>query len=294
MALTWICRGHRFAIDRQPLVMGIVNVTPDSFSDGGRFADPAAAVDHALALAAEGADILDVGGESTRPGAAPVSESDELARVLPVVAALARRTTVPLSVDTMKASVARRCLDAGAAVINDISGLTADPALPGVVAAAGAGVVVMHMQGTPETMQVNPTYADVVGEVAAFLEARLHALAGAGISPHAVCLDPGIGFGKTLDHNLALLAHLDAVARLGRPVCLGVSRKGFIGKLCDRDAGGRMPGSLAVGCIAAARGTAHVLRVHDVAATRDAVVLLDAIDRSRRPPAASGTIPAAP
>ena len=294
MALAWHCRGHRFTIGTRPLVVGIVNVTPDSFSDGGRFADPSAAVDHALSLVAAGADLLDIGGESTRPGAAPVSEADELARVLPVVAALAKRTTVPLSIDTMKAAVAQRRLDAGAAIVNDVSGLTADPAMPAAVAAAGAGVVVMHMQGTPQVMQVNPTYGDVVAEVAGFLEARLHALADAGISPDAVCLDPGIGFGKTLDHNLTLLAHLDAVARLGRPVCLGVSRKGFIGQLCGRAAGERLAGSLAVACIAAARGAAHVLRVHDVAATRDAAVLLDAIDRSRRKPAGAGTIPAAP
>ena len=290
MALVWHCGGHRFAIGTLPLVMGIVNVTPDSFSDGGRFADPAAAIDHGLSLVAEGADILDVGGESTRPGAAPVPEADELARVLPVVAGLAQRTTTPLSVDTMKAAVARRCLDAGAAIVNDVSGLTADPDMPAAVAEAGAGVVVMHMQGTPQTMQVKPTYGDVVAEVAGFLEARLRSLADVGISPDAVCLDPGIGFGKTLDHNLALLAHLDSVARLGRPVCLGVSRKGFIGKLCGRERDDRLAGSLAVACFAAARGTAHVLRVHDVAATRDAAVLLGAIDRSRRGPTTPGTI----
>jgi len=290
MALLWNCRGYRFTIGTRPLVMGIVNVTPDSFSDGGRFLDPSAAIDHALALAAEGADILDVGGESTRPGAAVVSVEDELARVLPVVGELGKRTALPLSVDTTKAEVARRALDAGAAIVNDVSGLTADPAMPAVVAAAGAGVVVMHMQGTPQTMQQNPTYCDVVAEVAGYLEARLHDLAAVGISPDAVCLDPGIGFGKTLDHNLALLAHLDVVAAIGRPVCLGVSRKGFIGKLCGRDRADRGAGSLAVACVAAARGTAHVLRVHDVAATRDAVVLLDAIDRSRRAAAADGTI----
>lgn len=294
MALAWHCRGHRFTIGTRPLVMGIVNVTPDSFSDGGRFFDPAAAIDHALALAADGADILDIGGESTRPGAPAVSEPDELARVLPVVEGLAKRTAVALSVDTTKAAVAQHCLDAGAAIVNDVSGLTADAAMPALVAAAGAGVVVMHMQGTPQTMQRNPTYGDVVAEVVGYLETRLHALAAVGIPPEAVCLDPGIGFGKTLDHNLELLAHLDAVARLGRPVCLGVSRKGFIGTLCGREAADRGAGSLAVACVASARGSAHVLRVHDVAATRDAVVMLDAIDRSRRPAAAPGTIPTPP
>jgi len=294
MSHLWHVRGHRFTIGTRPLVMGVVNVTPDSFSDGGRFLDPSAAIDHALALAADGADVLDVGGESTRPGAPVVSEVDELARVLPVVAGLAKCTAVPLSVDTMKAAIARRCLDAGAAIVNDVSGLTADADMPAVVAAAGAGVVVMHMQGTPQTMQQNPTYDDVVGEVVAYLEARLHALSAVGIPPDAVCLDPGIGFGKTLDHNLALLAHLDVVAAIGRPVCLGVSRKGFIGKLCGREPADRGAGSLAVACFAAARGAAHVLRVHDVAATRDAVVLLDAIDRSRRAIVATGTIPTPP
>lgn len=294
MALAWHCRGHRFTIGTRPLVMGIVNVTPDSFSDGGRYLDPSAAIDQALALAAEGADILDIGGESTRPGAPVVSAEDERARVLPVVAGLARRTALPLSVDTTKAAVAQSCLDGGAAIINDVSGLTADAAMPGVVAAAGAGVVVMHMQGTPQTMQVNPTYDDVVAEVAGYLEARLHTLAAVGIPPEGVCLDPGIGFGKSLDHNLTLLAHLDAVAALGRPVCLGVSRKGFIGRLCGREAADRGAGSLAVVCVAAARGSAHVLRVHDVAATRDAMVMLDAIDRSRRASADPGTIPTPP
>ncbi|MFO0801233.1 MAG: dihydropteroate synthase [Gemmataceae bacterium] len=291
MALVWACRGHRFTIGPRPLVMGIVNVTPDSFSDGGRFLDPTAAIDHGLKLAAEGADVLDIGGESTRPGAAAVSEADELARVLPVVAGLAKRTALPLSVDTTKAEVARHCLDVGASIVNDVSGLTADAAMPGVVAATRAGVVVMHMRGAPKTMQQNPIYRDVVAEVAGYLEARLHALAAVGISPDAVCLDPGIGFGKTLDHNLTLLAHLDAIAAPGRPVCLGVSRKKFIGTLCGREPADRTAGSLAVAAIAATRGTAHVLRVHDVAATRDAVVLLDAINRARRPEPAGGTIP---
>jgi dihydropteroate synthase len=294
MALVWACRGHTFVIGRRPLVMGIVNVTPDSFSDGGRYFDPTTAIEHGLKLVADGADVLDVGGESTRPGAAPVSEAEELSRVVPVVEGLAKRIAVPLSVDTMKAAVARRCLDAGAAIVNDVSGVTADPDMPGVVGDAGAGVIVMHMQGIPATMQMNPTYADVVGDVSTYLETRLHALAAVGISPDAVCLDPGIGFGKTLEQNLALLAHLDVVAALGRPVCLGVSRKGFIGKLCGRDVVGRDAGSLAVASFAAARGAAHLLRVHDAAGARDAAVLLDAIDRSRHAPAAGGTIPSRP
>ncbi|MBX9579495.1 MAG: dihydropteroate synthase [Gemmataceae bacterium] len=282
LPLVWLCCGRRLEVGRRPLVMGVVNVTPDSFSDGGRYFDPAAGIDHGLQLAADGADILDVGGESTRPGSQPIPLDEELRRVVPVVEGLAKRTTVPISVDTSKAEVARRCLDAGAAIVNDVTGLRGDPALPGVVAAAGAGVVVMHMQGAPATMQQAPQYTDVVAEVGAFFQERLHALAAAGITPDAVCLDPGIGFGKTLDHNLELLADLGAFRGLNRPVCLGVSRKGFIGAVTGRPGGERLAGSLAVACFAAARGQAHVLRVHDVAATRDAVALLDAIDRHRR------------
>ena len=275
--LVWQCRDHRIAIGRRPLVMGIVNVTPDSFSDGGKFADPTAAIEHGLCLAAEGADILDVGGESTRPGSGPISTAEEVRRVVPVVGGLAGRTRALISVDTSKSEVAQRCLDAGAAIINDVTGLRGDPDMSAVAATAGAGVVVMHMQGNPATMQADPHYTDVVAEVAGFFEERLHALAAAGISPDAVCLDPGIGFGKALDHNLALLANLGAFARFGRPVCLGVSRKGFIGTLCNRAVAERGPGSLAVACFAAARGTAQVLRVHDVGPTRDAAVLLEAI-----------------
>src|SRR5262249_31614618 len=185
------------------------------------------------------------------------------------------------SVDTMKPEVARGCLDAGAVIVNDVAGFR-DPQMAAVAAESGAGVVVMHVQGTPTTMQTNPHYADVVREVGEVFEERLHVLAKAGISPEAVCLDPGIGFGKKLEHNLELLANLGAFARFGRPVCLGVSRKGFIGTLCGREVAERMPGSLAVACFAAARGHAHVLRVHDVAPTCDAAVLLAAIDRYRR------------
>jgi len=280
--LVWSCRGHRLDLARRPLVMGILNVTPDSFSDGARFLDPAAAVAHGLKLAADGADILDVGGESTRPGSQPVPPEEELRRVLPVVAELSKRTAALISVDTTKAEVARHCLAAGAAIVNDVTGLRGDPDMPAVAAESGAGVVVMHMQGTPATMQHDPHYADVVGEVAAFLQERLHALAAAGISPEAVCLDPGIGFGKALDHNLELLANLGALRRLGRPVCLGVSRKRFLGTVCGRELRDRDPGSLAVACFAAARGEAHVLRVHDVAPARDAALLLEAIDKHRR------------
>jgi len=277
----WQLRDRVITFDQRPLVMGIVNVTPDSFSDGGHFLDTSAAVEHGLKLVAEGADILDVGGESTRPGADAIPVKEELRRVVPVVTALARRTQAIISVDTMKPQVARQCLVAGAAIINDVAGFR-DPELVRVVAEQRAAVIVMHMQGTPQTMQVNPQYADVVREVGEFFEERLRGLAKSGIPPEAVCLDPGIGFGKTFDHNLELLANLGEFARFDRPVCLGVSRKGFIGKLTGREKHERMPGSLAVACFAAARNEAHLLRVHDVAATRDAAVLLEAINRSRR------------
>jgi dihydropteroate synthase len=280
-ALRWHIRDRVIEFGRKPLVMGIVNVTPDSFSDGGPFFDRERAVDHALQLVAEGADILDLGGESTRPGATPVPLDEELRRVVPVVAEVAKRTIIPISVDTMKAEVARQCLMAGAAIINDVAGLR-DPAMIAAAAQHKAGVIVMHMQGTPPTMQDEPRYDDVVSEVGAFFEERLKTLAESGIPREAVCLDPGISFGKTQEHNLELLANLGALGRFARPVCLGVSRKGMIGILCGRSRSERMPGSLAIACIAAARGQAHVLRVHDVAPTRDAAVLLDAIDRHRR------------
>lgn len=279
--LPWHLGDRVIEFGRRPLVMGILNVTPDSFSDGGWFHDHAAAVGHGLRLVAEGADILDVGGESTRPGAEPVSEAEELRRVVPVVAELVNRTRVPVSVDTMKPAVARACLEAGAQVVNDVAGFR-DPEMVRVAAEQRAGVVVMHMLGTPQTMQAGPRYTDVVREVGGFFEERLRVLEGSGIPPAAVCLDPGIGFGKNLDHNLDLLANLGAFARFGRPVCLGVSRKGFIGTLCGREKHERLAGSLAVVCFAAARREAHVLRAHDVAETRDAAVLLDAIDHHRR------------
>jgi dihydropteroate synthase len=280
-ARVWHIRDRTLTIGLRPLVMGIVNVTPDSFSDGGEWFDVSAAIAHALKLAEWGADVLDIGGESTRPGAEPVSTEEELRRVVPVVAEIARRTAVPISVDTMKAAVARACLEAGAAIVNDVSGFR-DPAMIDVAKEFRAGVIVMHMRGAPPTMQHDPTYSDVVTEVTRYLQERLRVLGECGIPPEAVCLDPGIGFGKTTAHNLELLANLSSVAALGRPVCLGVSRKGFIGKWCGRELTERDAGSLAVACFAAARGTVHVLRVHDVPGTRDAAILLEAIDHHRR------------
>jgi dihydropteroate synthase len=264
-----------------PLVLGVVNVTPDSFSDGGRFRANELAVAHGLGLVREGADLLDVGGESSRPGASPVGLQEELDRVVPVVRELVARVGVPLSVDTCKAEVARQALTAGAHVVNDITALRGDPGMAAVVRDFKAGVILMHMQGTPATMQANPTYADVVGEVEAFLEERLQAAADLGIAREQVVLDPGIGFGKTAEHNLRLLAHLQRLGRLGRPVCLGVSRKGFLGKLLGREVGQRLAGSLAAVCFALAHHAAQIVRVHDVAETRDAVALFARLEQDR-------------
>jgi dihydropteroate synthase len=277
--LVWKLRDRVIEFGRRPLVMGIVNVTPDSFSDGGQFFDPEAAVAHAERLLVAGADILDIGGESTRPDATPVTLEEEGRRVLPVIERLAGRALI--SLDTMKPELARLALERGVPIINDVSGLR-DPEMIRVAAEHRAGVVVMHMLGTPQTMQHDPRYGDVVREVGDYFEERLRVLEESGIAREAVCLDPGIGFGKTLDHNLELLANLGAFARFGRPICLGVSRKGFIGQVCGRPRHDRMAASLAVACFAAARGEAHVLRVHDVAETRDAALLIDAIDGHRR------------
>ncbi len=281
--LPWLCRGRALAVGPRPLVMGIVNVTPDSFSDGGRFFDPAAAVEHGLRLAAEGADLLDVGGESTRPGSESVPLDEELRRVVPVVRALAAKVPLPISVDTSKAEVARQCLDAGASIINDVTGLRGDPEMPAAVRKFGAGAVVMHMQGTPATMQRDPRYDDVVREVGNFFAERLETLSAAGIAPEAVALDPGIGFGKTQEHTLRLLANLDEYGRFDRPVCLGVSRKGVLGLISGRSRAERMPGSVAVAVSCATRNPALVLRVHDVGPTRDAALIIEAIETRRSP-----------
>jgi dihydropteroate synthase len=266
-----------WSIGPRPLVMGIVNVTPDSFSDGGRFATPDAAVNHGVRLAAEGADLLDIGGESSRPGSKPVPPDEELARVIPVVRGLAARVNVPISVDTTKAEVARQALLAGASIINDISAGRGDPDMIGVVRDAGAAVVLMHMQGTPETMQQNPTYTDVVREVRDFLAERVQAWVTAGVPAERIAVDPGIGFGKTSGHNLELLRNLDALLDIGRPILLGVSRKGFLGRLTGRPVTDRVAASLAAACFCVSRGAAHILRVHDVAATADAASVLGAL-----------------
>jgi dihydropteroate synthase len=270
-ALVWHVRGRQLTFTR-PLVMGIVNVTPDSFSDGGRYLGVTAAVEHVLRLAEEGADILEIGGESTRPGSQPVSLDEEIGRVVPVVEEFTRRVDVPVSVDTSKAEVARLALSAGAAIVNDVTAMIGDPAMPAVVRNSGAGVILMHMRGTPATMQQGPEYPEgVLATLDRFFQSRLQDLPGLGIAAESAVLDPGIGFGKTAAHNWEILADLGRFGRFDRPVCLGVSRKGLFGKLLDRPVDQRLAASLAVACAAMARGSAHILRVHDVAATRDAV-----------------------
>ena len=250
--------------------MGIVNVTPDSFSDAGLFLDPDAAIEHGLRLADEGAGILDVGGESTRPGAEPVPEQEELDRVLPVVEALAgagRR----VSIDTTKLEVARAALGAGATLVNDVSAFRFSPDMAGLVASAGVDCCLMHMLGEPRTMQADPRYEDVVSEVKAFLEERLAFATAEGVPEQRIWLDPGIGFGKTVEHNLELLRRLDEIVAIGRPVVVGTSRKSFLGKLAGgRPEGERLPGTIATNVLALERG-ASVFRVHDVAPVADAL-----------------------
>lgn len=247
--------------------MGIVNVTPDSFSDGNRFFSPDAAIAHGMDLVAQGADILDVGGESTRPGALPVAPQEELRRVLPVIEALASRVPIPVSIDTRHEEVAMAAVQAGAAIVNDIEAGRSQPGMWRVVRDVGAGYVCMHMQGEPATMQQSPSYADVVSEVSHFLAARLGELASFGINPDCVAIDPGIGFGKNLAHNLALLRALPALVAIGPPVLLGVSRKGFIGELTDApDMRDRIEGGLAC-ALHAARCGVRIIRTHDVAET---------------------------
>ena len=255
-------------------IMGVINVTPDSFSDGGRYLDGAAAVAHGLELEAEGAAILDVGGESTRPGAAPVPESQELRRVIPVIEGLiAGGSRAQISIDTSKAGVAVRALHAGASLVNDVTALRADPKMAGVVADAGAECCLMHMLGDPRTMQRNPSYADVVLDVRSFLEERMAFAASAGIAVERIMLDPGIGFGKTVEHNLELLRRLDELVALGRPVVIGTSRKSFLGRLTGREApDDRVAATVATNVLAYERG-ARVFRVHDVAPVRDALTV---------------------
>jgi len=267
-----------FELGKRTLIMGVVNVTPDSFSDGGKFLEADQAVAQGEALARAGADLLDVGGESSRPGAAPVGPEEELRRVLPVVKRLRASTGVPISIDTTKAAVAGEALAAGATLVNDISGLSADPGILAVVAKSKAALCVMHMQGTPQTMQAAPRYQDVVEEVLAFLHGAAGRAVEAGLSPERVLVDPGIGFGKTAGHNLALLRRLGDFRQLGHPVLVGTSRKSFLGALSGgKPAAERLWATLGSLAAVAALGGADVVRVHDAAEARDALAVADAV-----------------
>jgi dihydropteroate synthase len=275
----WRVGEHAIDCSERTLVMGIVNVTPDSFSDGGRFVDPDAAAAHARRLIEDGADIVDVGGESTRPGSDPVLADEERRRVVPVVERLAETTTVPVSIDTRKAEVAAAALEAGAAIVNDVSAGT-DPEMFDVVRERDAAIVLMHMKGDPKTMQEAPHYDDVVGEVHEFLRERIEAAAFAGVDPERIAIDPGIGFGKDLEQNLRLMHRIDALLDLGRPIVVGPSRKRFIGVLLDVPENERVEGTAGAVAWMVARGT-HVVRVHDVKQIGRVVRIVDAIAGAR-------------
>jgi dihydropteroate synthase len=273
------CREKTLPLGSKVLIMGILNVTPDSFSDGGRFLDPVLAVDQAQKMIAEGTDIIDIGGESTRPGASYVSEEEEIARIRPIVEALGKGTDVPLSIDTQKASVAQVALDCGASIVNDVSALQDDCRMAQVVQESGAGVVLMHRQGSSATMQEAPQYKDVVGEVKSFLSKRVALARSMGISPDRIIIDPGIGFGKTCYHNLKILANIGEFLQLEQPLMIGLSRKAFIGELTGKPVTEREMGNAAAIATAVWQG-AHILRVHDVAAMKDAIQVAQALRNS--------------
>jgi dihydropteroate synthase len=277
MKSIWRIQGIDHDLSKRGMIMGIVNVTPDSFSDGGRFLDTGRAVEHALKLISEGADILDIGGESTRPGAEPVEAAEELRRVLPVIRAVRSETKTLISIDTMKASVARAAVEAGADIINDVTGLRGDPAMLRAATECDAGLVIMHMIGTPQTMQKLPQYDDVVREVQTYFEARLHSLENAGISPERIVLDPGFGFGKTLEHNISLMRSLPELSVDERPLLVGVSRKSIIGRLLEaEDLEDRDWPTVALTAHARELG-ARVVRVHDVKPNVHAMRMTEAI-----------------
>jgi dihydropteroate synthase len=271
----------KYVFPRPALVMGIVNVTPDSFSDGGQFLETGAAVAHAFRLTEQGADIIDIGGESTRPHAAPVTEAEELRRVIPVIERLSGQLPVPISIDTMKPGVARAAIQAGASIVNDVGANRQDEAMWRVVAEAGAGYVAMHMQGTPQTMQNNPAYIDVVHEVHEFFFDRIRRLSDCGVPPERVILDPGIGFGKAHGHNMQLLGELARFTDLERPLLIGVSRKSFLGKFSGAEIPSRLPAALACVCLAVEAG-AQIVRAHEVAETVATIRAAEAIIGSRR------------
>lgn len=274
----WAVRDRTFSTSGRTLIMGVVNVTPDSFSDGGRFGSTDRAVEHGRQLYADGADLVDVGGESSRPGADPVAAKEEIRRVVPVISGLAE-ADVPVSVDTSKSEVAAAALEAGAVAVNDITAFS-HPDMASLVAAAGCGAVLMHMQGTPRNMQDEPTYDDVVAEVRTYLLERAAAVEALGVARESICIDPGIGFGKAQHHNLLLLAHLDELVATGYPVLIGTSRKSFLGRIVEEpDPTERDVATAATVAIAASRGAA-IVRVHNVEMTRQAVLIADAIVRS--------------
>ena len=272
----WQCRQQTIVLGPRTLVMGIVNVTPDSFSDGGQFFDPERAISHALKMLHDGADILDFGAESTRPGAQPVSPEEQLRRLAPVIQQIRTQTQALISIDTCSSIVAREMLKLGVDIINDISALRVDEALGEVVARYRAGLVLMHMLGMPATMQVNPVYTDVVKEVKEFLHERMDYAQRCGVPAECIVLDPGIGFGKSVEHNLRLIAHAGELGELGRPVLSGVSRKSFIGRILGLEAHERLEGTLAAVAASVLNG-ARIVRVHDVKETRRAIDVLDAI-----------------
>jgi len=276
--LTRQVKGRLLEFSDHPLIMGVVNVTPDSFFDGGRFFDAAAAVAHALRLVEEGADLLDIGAESTRPGADVVNEAEECRRAIPVVTAVAKAVTIPVSIDTSKAAVARAALDAGASLVNDVTALRGDSAMADLIAKAGAGIVLMHMQGTPRTMQQAPRYDDVVVEISEFFEERISFATAHGIARRQIILDPGIGFGKLLGHNLTVLAQLNQFLQFDCPLMVGVSQKAFLGKLVNRPVQERQWATAAAVAMAVDRG-AGIIRVHDVRAMKDVVQVAAAVSR---------------
>lgn len=272
----WLIRGKEYRLGLFPWLMGIVNATPDSFSDGGQFFVPSAAVAHALQLAADGAEVLDIGGESTRPGSQPVAEREELRRVIPVIESLRDQTDRLISIDTTKAKVAREAIAAGADIVNDVSGCRFDPNMPAVCAASDVGIVVMHMQGSPQTMQANPAYGDVVREVLDELESATARLIAEGCDRERILFDPGIGFGKTPEHNIELLSNVARLRASGRPVLIGHSRKQFLKRLLGRPVEERLCGTLGV-AVALAQQHADMIRVHDVRETRDTLIAWQAV-----------------
>jgi dihydropteroate synthase len=256
--------------------MGVINVTPDSFSDGGLFLEPTQAIEHGLLMAEQGADIIDVGGESSRPGADAVSLDEELRRVIPVITGLAEQLEIPISIDTYKASVAEQAIEAGAQMINDISGLNFDPQMPAVAARFDTPLIIMHIKGHPKTMQQAPSYDDVMGEIIAYMREGMERAERAGVDPHQVIVDPGIGFGKRVQDNLVILNHLDQLAVLERPILIGTSRKSFIGAVLKQEVDQRVIGTLATVAVSVLKG-AHIVRVHDVPAIRQTAAMVDAI-----------------